>query len=509
MNALLIESGRGMLARITKGRGPTVTLRSTNISRMDVPANAHNLCEAPVRQTSRFVALVLLLPLFAGCSLWPDSLKYAAGDISYAGSGLVLEEAFADVDLIALLTDGGSATEFCIGMGESKKPEELPGVCVDKALAEFENSHVDPIASRKRNAIQERIIAASNARCELFKQWLHSKRSLVGFSLGTLTTATGTAGAVVASQEGSRILSGAAALFSGTRAEYNQELFSNLTTSVIVEGIDLRRRQVYEQIATKGQTKAYNVYNVSAAIKDAIYYNGECSVLAGIQVASDSIKTIQDPGLDTANRTLAKLLVTQSLLDAKDDGVELKEAVQNISSVSSISLAGTPNGVHTGSKNAAIDLVAESKQRVLESTQQFEILLGSIDNASIDNASRRLLVEQIAVKADTSIASIDTCIAAALAADNKVALAENGLKAAIAASDKSQAKIAANQSNVDSVKTGVLAVGNSVQSVARAFGAIANDSLAVVRKGDDGATTVATKLIEDFDTGKGCEPPKG
>lgn len=139
-----------------------------------------------------------------------------------------------------------------------------------------------------RNALQERLLAASQQRCNAFKGNLQRTFSRTNFGLGVATVIAGTAGALVSSLDAARNWSGAAAIFSGARSEFNQDYMSNLAAHVIVDGIEKRRQFVYDQIQKFGQKMNYAEYPVEAAIKDAFYYHGECSVVAGFRQASDA-----------------------------------------------------------------------------------------------------------------------------------------------------------------------------------------------------------------------------
>lgn len=77
----------------------------------------------------------------------------------------------------------------------------------------------------RRNRVQERLLVESNRRCNLFKSLVYQIRSKSNFLLGALGTITGVAGGIVTGIDGSRILSGTSGIFSGLRAEFNQELF--------------------------------------------------------------------------------------------------------------------------------------------------------------------------------------------------------------------------------------------------------------------------------------------
>lgn len=221
----------------------------------------------------------------------------------------------------------------------AKRMEDDKGARIDIAFRAFLEEYDDDLELR-RNAVQEHILAASNQRCGYFENYLHQTRAGANFILGSLATIAGTVGAIVTGADTSRAFSGASGIFTGVRAEFNQELFANLATNVITAGIKLRRQQVYNQIALQGQAKSYDEYTVQAAVKDALYYHSQCSVISGLEVAADSIELSKDPGIDAANRVLAKLTVTRKLLRNKN--LTPQEAVEVLTGSRALLQAGTP-----------------------------------------------------------------------------------------------------------------------------------------------------------------------
>ncbi|WP_271007986.1 hypothetical protein [Paucibacter sp. B51] len=172
-------------------------------------------------------------------------------------------------------------------------------------------------ASRRlaRNALQERLLVSSTQRCTAFKIGLQRDFSRTNFGLGLLTTVAATAGALVNSPAAAQNWAGTAAISSGTRAEYNQAFFANLAAHVVIEGVDKRRRDVYDQIQKEGQTKAYSHYPVEAAIKDALYFHGQCSVVAGLEQAANAIRSYDDPGFGTAVNMIARVKLANQMMN--------------------------------------------------------------------------------------------------------------------------------------------------------------------------------------------------
>lgn len=192
-----------------------------------------------------------------------------------------------------------------------------------------------------RNTLQERLLMSSEQRCSAFKIGLQREFSRTNFGLGVLSTLAGTAGALVNSVSAARNWAGTAAVSSGVRAEFNQDFFANLAAHVVIDGVDKRRREVYEQIQSHGQAKAYADYPVEAAIKDALYYHGQCSVAAGFQMAADAIKLYDDPGINTGLAMIAKIRAANLMLN--DTSLSAEDLLKKAGSVveSSPKLAGS------------------------------------------------------------------------------------------------------------------------------------------------------------------------
>ena len=323
------------------------------------------------------IVFFVVLPAVAllGCSRLAEDNPLQPGVTSAGANQLIDADDLEVIDLVCLLDPDGRARQRYNEAAErlvAKKAEEagaegaegtaeaesVRNVCneqqdddspwakldkgeqIDLAFVSFyDDGYVEP-ATLRRNRVQERILIASNQRCNLFKSYIQRLRSHSNFILGSLSTITGVIGGIVTGAGSARALSGTSGIFSGVRAEFNQDLFNNAANEVIADGIDLRRRHVYEQIVLEGQRKEIEIYTVEAAVKDAIFYHGQCSILEGFKAASESIKKVDDPGIDAANRTLAKLRLTQKLL--QDDEFEPVEAATSVVEIQSILEAGSP-----------------------------------------------------------------------------------------------------------------------------------------------------------------------
>jgi hypothetical protein len=207
----------------------------------------------------------------------------------------------------------------------------------------------------RRNALQERLIAASNSGCREFTQHLNTYQSYTNLFLGVASAGTGAAGAIVTSLSAARALAGTTGAISGSRAEYNADLFAKNLVSTIVQAIDESRidylvtlrgkeiegtnRQFFvsrylsasaapaasasaspaaspaptpiplsalEDIPPKQKLSIVD-YPVEAAVADAIYYNDLCSLDKGLETLSKSLSTFNHPGLDEALDAVQKV----------------------------------------------------------------------------------------------------------------------------------------------------------------------------------------------------------
>lgn len=113
------------------------------------------------------------------------------------------------------------------------------------------------------------------------------------------------AGAIAVQANAARTLSGSAAITSGIRAEFNSDFFYKLTGFVIGKSIDNLREDKKKEMR-KAQTKSYDEYTIEAAVADAISYNDGCSLIAGLQHASDAVSAEQDPGLKRLSKVMSE-----------------------------------------------------------------------------------------------------------------------------------------------------------------------------------------------------------
>ncbi len=173
----------------------------------------------------------------------------------------------------------------------------------EQALA-VANTYGD--AKSHRNRIQNRLLFASQQRCNYYKGYLRRVDSYVGFGFGSLTTILGGASAIVTGATAARVLGGTAGITAGLDATFDQEFFRDLAIHVITPGIDLRRKRLLDEILAK-QGRSIEAYNVEAAIHDALDYHNQCALGAGLEEARDLIRETDNIGLKTALDTIQQV----------------------------------------------------------------------------------------------------------------------------------------------------------------------------------------------------------
>ncbi|MBE0370267.1 hypothetical protein [Pseudoalteromonas aurantia] len=173
------------------------------------------------------------------------------------------------------------------------------------AIKEFYSGSDDGKRQRIRNTVQDRIVAASKQRCNVYKIYMKRVESRNNFWLGSVTTLLGGAGAMFTSESASRVLAGLAGVTSGVRAEFNQAYLANQATELIAKGIDLKRDELKSAMQQKNQ-QTLDSYSLYDAIGDAISFHGACSILTGLEVAGKAVDNMQDPGFNVLAKNLYK-----------------------------------------------------------------------------------------------------------------------------------------------------------------------------------------------------------
>jgi len=136
-----------------------------------------------------------------------------------------------------------------------------------------------------RNRLQSRLMFVSDRICDDHKAEVLGFRAQSNLLLSLITTATGTAGALV-SMGAANALSAAAAATNATRSAINDEIYQRLLVPAILRSVDQKRREKEQDIMARrerdGKPTAPAVYTVDEAIRDAVNYHELCSFYQGV-----------------------------------------------------------------------------------------------------------------------------------------------------------------------------------------------------------------------------------
>ena len=255
-------------------------------------------------------------------------------DIDYTGPHPVLDRAKIEpLNLLQMLDPGYFGKQLLERNGSGRSWDKLS--IDEKYEYAFEAFTRNPLESdmekaNRRNRIQDRVVLSSDQRCGIYRRLLLEVQSDANFWLGTGATISGILGPLFG-ERGAKNLAALAGGFSGARAEISQSYFYNLAVPVITKGIDERRKAVLERMRL-ARTVDIHAYTVQAAIKDAVYYDSQCSIIAGLEEAAEAIRLLSDPGIEAANRMILKAKITREIVSANrpEELAQLTEKIKLI-----------------------------------------------------------------------------------------------------------------------------------------------------------------------------------
>ncbi len=267
----------------------------------------------------------------------PEGSLFGDGRVNIASANQMIDSEFEGFDdtSLQLLLDPGANTKNLEQAFFYANYNMIPSGTVDNWDRSLKNRAT--FLKARRSQIQDRLIAASNQRCNIYATHLKKVSSSVNGFFGIATTALAGAGSIVTGAEAARILAGLAGISSGSRAELNQALFETVTTSVIIPGFKKRREEILKEILKK-RSKGIDEYTVEGAVADAIKYHGACSLDEGVAQAQKSIVFFGDIGLERLKNVQNEIgiirKVSESLTDSMGNVIVastvLKDFVNNL-----------------------------------------------------------------------------------------------------------------------------------------------------------------------------------
>lgn len=273
--------------------------------------------------SSTFVLASSVL-LIGGCTDRFTLAPFEPDVNTYGADPLLDPKSLQRIDLAKLL-DAGSKGLTPVGINDQKKvlKDANNQDVLKRAFDEFAISGT----KAERTRIQERIVAASDQRCEAYFKFIKRYDVQTNVFFNSVTTLLGGLGAIFTGADTVRALSGSAAIFSGWGAVSNDAFFQDLTVQVITNGIKLRRTDIHEDMARK-RDLGLPEYPAEAAVRDAIRYHASCSLVAGLEQAALELDRAEDPGVRQMQRTLFETRRLQLIADLSPEEL-LSEEVQD------------------------------------------------------------------------------------------------------------------------------------------------------------------------------------
>lgn len=302
----------------------------------------------------RMLLVSALALLLSACGTSRESHRtssvfgWGANDVNMAGAAEILPfRQFERVDALTLLDPNGLRN--LANCPAATEDGGLPRArCeVDAAFRAFYDARYNTAGSSvelRRNQVQDRIIAASEQRCQAYRLHLTRNISNTNFYLGAATSIFAGAGAAFTEPSTVRALAAMAGITSGVSAEFNRSYLHTLTLQVISRGIEARRMEIRNEIErlrgtrlrygplylpnvaqtqpTAGETTIdpavpanatstptpIDVYTMERAFADALRYHAACSVTVGLEEAQEALDEAESPSLSTLNHAMETLV---------------------------------------------------------------------------------------------------------------------------------------------------------------------------------------------------------
>lgn len=298
---------------------------------------------------------IMAVALQSGCSTVTSPIAgplLSDGHTNTSGAHqLFAEQEFEVVNLSAILDPEGRRYRFTPSFGPESPPREPHSATESEQRLDLERAFqafytYGPGLEERRSRVQDRMLAASDQRCNTYKNYLRRIETAQQTSTGVLTTIFGGAGAIATHAATVRALSGLAGISSGIGAELRQGYFSNLASQIIVPGMDLARSEMRRDILAR-RIQPVGVYTVEAALSDVARYHGACSMNAGIERSGMAVNEIVNPGLRALNTSLGQLNLAQRLARRlTDDTVDVTADIRLVGNVS-----GSAGGLDYGARD--------------------------------------------------------------------------------------------------------------------------------------------------------------
>ncbi|QNA83566.1 hypothetical protein G4G27_05775 [Sphingomonas sp. So64.6b] len=215
--------------------------------------------------------------------------------VSLAGCGTIGSKARINPSSMAVYKSADGTCPYVRGLGDVSRVEAIDLSCFafqgssDKAYTLASRSNVD------RNRLEAALLKHADDICVLEKGRMVANQAMTNTSLSFATTALSTVSTIVGGEQAKSILSGAAAITSGTQDHVNANFYKNQIIQAITKAIDGERSAALTALISKRQTD-FIIYTVDEMIRMVNVYHQTCSFEHGMQVLLDA--TINREGLN-------------------------------------------------------------------------------------------------------------------------------------------------------------------------------------------------------------------
>lgn len=190
-----------------------------------------------------------------------------------------------------------------------------------------------------RNRFQDYLVWRSEQQCQAYRLQIISTQNGVNFALNTLVTGAAGVAAIVV-PPAANILSGIAAITSGIRGNFNEDLYHRMIAPAIIKQIQMQRHNALEIILQNrragDQDATVQTYTLEAALGDAERYHQLCSATVALGNLLGSENRFEDSatGIQVRIRALEAMMTNNSARivkltgDKSDPGMirQLREA---------------------------------------------------------------------------------------------------------------------------------------------------------------------------------------
>ncbi|MFN2442767.1 MAG: hypothetical protein ABR517_08795 [Thermoanaerobaculia bacterium] len=146
-----------------------------------------------------------------------------------------------------------------------------------------------PCRDENKITILYTLLALSESRCSEHKAAILANSDTFNASTSLSALLFSTAGALVSSVEVAGVLSGLAAVATGTRAVGNDEVYEKTLVPAILRAIDENRSGTLNRIEFNVQTRLSS-YSMQEIARDVIAHHEKCSFAQGLQYLSESLQ---------------------------------------------------------------------------------------------------------------------------------------------------------------------------------------------------------------------------